>query len=399
MAKVISPFKLRGSIGDLTYYENEFGPQVKGKGGPTEWQVKNLKQFVNTRYNAAEFKRATAASRLLRQGLGSLRHSVKNMRLSGRMIGQMLAALKEDRVHGKGERLVDCGDLSLLAGFEFNHKLSLEDALPLSIANHVAVEPGKVAVNIPAFQLRKKKTLPEDATHYRLVSCILSIDFEKRTFQQDKRVGNLQAMGRKAGAPFCAEQVVQPDNEQGCFWLMGIEFYKMVKDKPVLVKGGALRVMEWIGKAGGNEPVTVVQDVADEVLTEGCDGKDEPIEAVMEEIGAAYREVMEELLAASWERSLLAEADTDIAADEQSAAIPESDVVGVEVKATSHMKPIANEVNAALVIDEDEFEKSLWVLLPVERDRRRAVPTNSIQPVGTVVKNDLLEQRSYEPAL
>lgn len=265
MAKVISPIKLIGSIGDITFFENEYGPQAKSKGGPTEWQVKNLDQFANTRRNATEMKRATAVSRLTRAALGSLRHSVKNIRLSGRMIGQLLDVLQSDPVHDKGERVVASGDLSLLRGFEFNHKLSLDDALPLNVENAYAIEEGRVIIDIPAFRLRKKKALPADATHYRLVSCVLSIDYEKGTYRQDKQVGAFQAMGRKAGAPFCLEQLVQPDNEQGSFWLLGIEFYKMVKEEPVLVKGGALRVMEWIGKAAPVEGMSAVPEVVEEV--------------------------------------------------------------------------------------------------------------------------------------
>ncbi|NII27924.1 hypothetical protein HB364_22765 [Pseudoflavitalea sp. X16] len=379
MAKVISPFKLSGSLGDLTYFENEYGPQVKEKGGPTKWQVKNLDSMANTRHNAAEWKRATAASKLTRLALGSLRHSVKNIKLSGRMIGRLLAVLKADQVHDRGERVVASGDLSLLTGFEFNYKLSLDDALPLNIANCMAVQPGKVAVNIPAFRLRKKKSLPVDATHYRLVSCILTIDFEKRTFRQDKQEGALQAMGRQTGEGFCIEQVVQPDNEQGCFWLMGIEFYKMVNEQPVVVKGGALRVMEWIGQACEEEPVMVVQDVADEVvLTEAYAGKVEPVEAEMEEIGAAYKEAMEEVLAACLERTGFAEADATITAVEQSALFPETDVVEVEATAAAPVEFIADEVDTVLISDDVEFEKSLRVLLPVEGYQRRKASRSSL---------------------
>ncbi|WP_315814265.1 hypothetical protein [Paraflavitalea speifideaquila] len=54
-------------------------------------------------------------------------------------------------------------------------------------------------------------------------------------------------MGRKAGAGFEVEQKVPVVDEQGCSWLVGIVFYKLVGDKARLVKGGVMRVMEWIG--------------------------------------------------------------------------------------------------------------------------------------------------------
>lgn len=277
MAKIQSPFKIRGSVGDMTYFVNEYGQQIKEKGGPTAWQVQHLERFTNTRHNAAEWKRATAASRLVRHALGNLLHSVNNMRLSGRMNKPLLAAIKDDLIHDYGERVVSAGNLSKLSGFEFNHKLLLEDALPLNIENCFSLEAGKLALDVPAFRIRKKKGIPKGATHYRLVSCILSIDFDKRTYHQDKQVSELHAMGRKAGAAFSIEQVVKPVNDQGCYWLMGIEFYKLVNEQPELVRGGALRVMEWtpseprlVGLNGLEGNIERVEDVPVVVAAPAC---------------------------------------------------------------------------------------------------------------------------------
>lgn len=246
MAKIQSPFKIHGSVGDMTYFVNEYGQQVKEKGGPTAWQVKNLERFSNTRRNAAEWKRATAASRLVRQALGDLLRSVKNIRLSGRMNGPLLAVIKADPIHDYGERTVSAGNFSVLSGFEFNHQLLLDDALPFNIEHCFSLAGGQLSLAVPAFRRRKKKGLPKEATHYRLVSCVLSIDFDQRLYHQDKQESALQAMGRKAGSAFTVEQTLQPVYGQGCFWLMGIEFYQLVAGQPTLVRGGALRVMTWI---------------------------------------------------------------------------------------------------------------------------------------------------------
>jgi hypothetical protein len=265
MAKVTGLFKIKGTIGDTSFFENEFGPQVKMKGGPSEWHIENQDSYKNALRNAAEFKRATAAAQLLRAAMGSLRNGVKSMRLNGRMIAPMLQAIKADPVNNWGERMIGSGDLSVMAGFEFNHRLSLDDALPLNVENCYTVEAGKVSLQIPAFRLRKKKALPLQATHYRLVSCMLSVDFEKRRYQREIQESPLLAMGRQAGAPFCAEHVVGASTP-GCFWLLGIEFYTMENDKPKLVKGGALRVMQWMGTACkdavGEVTTAVVEEAA-----------------------------------------------------------------------------------------------------------------------------------------
>jgi hypothetical protein len=242
MAKVIGLFKLKGSIGNMTFYENEFGPQVKMKGGPNEWHIKNQDSYKNTLDNAAEFKRATAAGQLLRTAMGGLMRGVKNMRLCGRMIAPLLQAIKADTVHDRGERVISSGDLSVMTGFEFNHRLSLDDALPLNVENCYTVDAGKVSLQIPAFRIRKKKGLPFEATHYRLVSSLLSVDFEERRYQRDVQESTLLPMGRQAGAAFCAEHALDA-SAPGSFWLVGIEFYTVENNKPKLLKGGAVRVM------------------------------------------------------------------------------------------------------------------------------------------------------------
>ncbi|NII26935.1 hypothetical protein HB364_17730 [Pseudoflavitalea sp. X16] len=342
MAKIIAPYQIKGSTGDTTYYVNEFGQQMKLKGGPTAWQVKHLDSMANTRRNAAEWKRATAASQLMRRALVSLLPSVKNIRLNSRMNGPMLAALKADPIHDWGERVIAAGDLSVLSGFEFNHKLLLDDALPLNIENTYSIEAGKVMINIPAFRLRRKKAIPAEATHYRLVSCVLTIDFEKRSYTCDQQAGSIQAMGRKAGEAFCLEQVVQPANEQGCFWLMGIEFYKLVNDKPKLVRGGALRIMQWIGETNSrevgkpevgevDEPAHVEcfqEEATTKLPVEAVDiAKASPIEFALEEVGPPKGEAPAELAM---------EADS-----------------------------------VALVSPADGFEKSLRILPPVKNEHRR----------------------------
>jgi hypothetical protein len=256
MAKIISPFKISGSLGGMVFYENEFGPQVKTKGGPSDWHMKNHENFKNARHNATEWKRATAGSRLLRAAIGNtLLNGVKNMRLSGRMNAPLLQVIKLDPVHDWGERMINTGNLSLLEGFELNHALSLEDALPLNVENCYTVDADKVLLEIPAFRLRKKKGLPSQATHYRLVSCVLTVDFDQRCYHRDMQTGPLQAMGRKAGAAFNAEHALAASTA-GRFWLLGIEFYTMEKDGPSLVKGGALRIMQWMGPVYTEEAAT-----------------------------------------------------------------------------------------------------------------------------------------------
>jgi hypothetical protein len=247
MAKVKAPFKLKGSIGDLTFYENEYGPQVKTKSSPTKWHMKHHKGFANARRNAAEFKRAGKGALLLRQALGKpLLKGFTTMRLNGRMMRPFVKAVKADPIHEWGERNLVAGDLSGLTGFEFNHTLPLDDALPLNVENHYTIEDGHIRLQLPAVRIRKKDALPETATHYRLVCCLLTLDFATGRYHRELQTSDHLPMGRKAGAAFCAAHTIAADTP-GCCWLLGVEFYKIEDGHPTLLKGGALRVMQWFG--------------------------------------------------------------------------------------------------------------------------------------------------------
>src|SRR5262245_47804437 len=110
MAKVHSPLKLRGAIGDLIFYKNEYGEQVRSKGQPSEWHVEHAESYENARRNAREFAQAMNGAQLLRFATGELYKSIKNIRLSGRMNGALLQVVKSDSVHGRGERRASAGD-------------------------------------------------------------------------------------------------------------------------------------------------------------------------------------------------------------------------------------------------------------------------------------------------
>jgi hypothetical protein len=245
MAKVIAPFKFKGAIGDIVFYENEYGPQARQKGSPTEWHIKHQDSFKNAHRTGAEWKRATAAAKLLRCAAGGLLKSVTGMGTNGHFNKALLSTIKADKIHGLGERVIGSGNPGLLTGLELSYKLSLDDALPLNPEHCFRMEDGKISLQVPAFWLRKKKALPGTATHYRLVSAVLRIDFEKNDYDRDIKAGPLQAMGRKAGEAFSVEHLLAEDTVDR-FWLLGIEFYRMENEKAKLVRGGALRVMQWV---------------------------------------------------------------------------------------------------------------------------------------------------------
>ncbi len=224
---------------------------AKEKTGPSKERIKRAASFANTRRNNAEFAIAGKATKVFRAAMGNLRDGVTDRYLAGRINAWLYKGVRADQVHQWGERRLEVGDVSLLEGFELNRKLALDDLLPLNLSDCCDVSNSQVQVSMDGFRLRRAdKDVPKAATHFRLVSAMLYVDFRKGTYTRDIKEGKLSAVGRKCSDEFVAEHGVAPLNGQIAFWLLGIEFYAMTDKGLVIVRGGALRCMKVVQ---GNE--------------------------------------------------------------------------------------------------------------------------------------------------
>ncbi|MDF2188606.1 hypothetical protein [Paraflavitalea sp. CAU 1676] len=244
MARYYGPVEIRGSIGGMTYYTNEEGRFAKEKSSPRKHRMKHGEEFMVSRRYSSEFRGATAVTQQLCAAMGNLKKGVRSMRQSSRITAWLLGVAHTDPVSDWGERKVWLGDLSQLQGFDFNHQLALDDALPVNLWNSCRVEAGKAIVQMPGFRLRRKKMVPKDATHFRMVSAVIYLDAGKKTFRKDQKSAELCAIGNKQGPAFEVEHTIEAGAHQLLFWLVGIEYYGLnKKNKLDILKGGAVRVM------------------------------------------------------------------------------------------------------------------------------------------------------------
>ena len=66
MAKQEGLIKLKGTVGDLSFYKTKDGHLARMKGGVDAERIKNDPAFERTRENGAEFGRSGKAGKLLR---------------------------------------------------------------------------------------------------------------------------------------------------------------------------------------------------------------------------------------------------------------------------------------------------------------------------------------------
>jgi len=87
MARQKGIIKLKGTVGDLTFYKSIDGYLVREKGGVEASRIASDPAFVRTRENNAEFGNATQAGKLLRDTVRSLSMPSTMMTKSRHCIG------------------------------------------------------------------------------------------------------------------------------------------------------------------------------------------------------------------------------------------------------------------------------------------------------------------------
>jgi hypothetical protein len=243
MAKVVSLFKIRGTIGDLTFRETKSGTVAGLKPGPTREQVLTSDRFDQTRRNAGEFKGAIKDATLLRRALGDAINGVRHSLLNSQMNKLLHRVAKQDGQNDYGSRHAAAGNISLLAGFDFNHELSLDKALPVKLQHNMDAATGVLQLELPSFIARRKKEFPKEATHFRIVSCGAIVDFAHDCYSNTIKTSDLLPLGKKTPDVICLEHRLKAGPGEVLLQVAGIQFYKVVNGKEELLKGGAMKVL------------------------------------------------------------------------------------------------------------------------------------------------------------
>jgi len=174
MARQESFLKLKGRVGDLTFYKSGGKYLARTKGGIDGDRIKNDPRFARTRENGQEFLRAVKAGKLLRDAFREQLYLSTDRGMSGRLSSVFSKIVKSDEVSVRGERNVMGGDVAMLTGFEFNAKSNLKNIFTEGYG--ASITEGVAELLIDAFNpssIRK----PEGATHAQFVTVAGFFDF------------------------------------------------------------------------------------------------------------------------------------------------------------------------------------------------------------------------------
>jgi hypothetical protein len=250
MARQKGIIKLKGTIGDITFYKTKDGHLAREKGGIEASRIKNDPAFQRTRENGSEFGRAGTAGKILRTSLRSLLVNSADGRMVSRLTQAMVKVIQADMISVRGLRNVIDGEAELLTGFEFNIRGKLGTSLFAPFVAVIDRSSGAISVDLDSFIPANMIAAPSGTTHYKIISAGAEIDFEAETFVEAHSETAILPWDAVATVPISQVNAVTPGSTKPLFLALGVEFYQEVNGQMYALKNGAYNPLALVQVSG-----------------------------------------------------------------------------------------------------------------------------------------------------
>jgi hypothetical protein len=249
MARQKGIIKLKGKIGDISFYKTQDGHLAREKGGVDASRIANDPAFVRTRENGAEFGSSAGSGKVLRDALRTMLMTASDNRVTSRLTKLMTDIKNLDATSVRGKRTVGTAIIlptakSLLKGFNFNSKAILGGVLykpyAVNTATGVITINGLVPINDIAY--------PAGATHVTIKGAWAKIDFVAGAFDvQFSNDVNLAIDGVLTNA--ILTPALAPVGAGTDVFLLLIEFLQEVNAVQYSLKNGAYNALSIVDVA------------------------------------------------------------------------------------------------------------------------------------------------------
>ena len=243
MARQKGIIKLKGTIGDISFYKTQDGHLAREKGGVDASRIANDPAFIRTRENGAEFGASAGSGKLLRDAFRNLMMSASDGRVTSRLTKVMSDVKNADLTSARGNRTVGVGILTpdgkaLLKGFNFN-KLAILGGV---LFKPYAVAPATGEITIANLVPVNNIAAPAGATHFSLTSAFANVDFVGGLYDvQLSNVVNLPIDGTSTNVVLTP--VAVPAGAGVNFYLLMIEFFQEINGIQYSLKNGAYNAL------------------------------------------------------------------------------------------------------------------------------------------------------------
>lgn len=250
MARQKGLIKLKGTMGDITFYRTKDGYMAREKTSITGDRLRNDPAFQRTRENMAEFGRAGKAGKVLRGSFQSLLRNVSDSRMVSRLTKEMMKVIQLDAVNPRGQRNVIDGEAELLDGFEFNINAKLDTTLSTPFTGTLDRAAGEATIEIDPFVPAESIAAPEGSTHYKIVSGGTDIDFESGLFVSKVSETEILPLNAPTDEAIQLQNALPADSTNPQFLLLGISFYQEVNGTFYELKNGAFNALKIVKVSG-----------------------------------------------------------------------------------------------------------------------------------------------------
>ena len=250
MARQKGIIKLKGTIGDITFYKTQDGHLAREKGGIDASRIASDPAFQRTRENGSEFGRAGKAGKILRLALRTLLINSADSRMVSRLTQSMVKVIQADTISERGLRNVIDGEAELLTGFEFNIRGKLETSLFAPYIGTIDRVNGDIAIELNSFIPANMIAAPGGTTHFKITSAGAEIDFEAETFVSTNSETAILPWDMTPTGLIGHVNSVTPNSTKPLFLALGVEFYQEVNGRMYPLKNGAYNPLSLVQVSG-----------------------------------------------------------------------------------------------------------------------------------------------------
>lgn len=250
MAKQSAIIPFEGTLGNITFYKTEDGYHVKRKSAISKKRLATDPAFQRTRENGAEFGTAGRGCKALRMALQELLKNASDSKLISRLTRDMLRVLQADTVNPRGKRRIADGDLELLSGFDFNLSGKLSATLSAPFSTGIDRAAGNLSISIPSFVPDRMLQVPAGATHYRINTAGVGVDFEQKKHEGEVQHTAVLPWNDQASAAVTLNHAVTAGTGLPLFLVMGIEFYQEMNGGLYPLKDASFNCLSLVAVSG-----------------------------------------------------------------------------------------------------------------------------------------------------
>ncbi|MDI1307008.1 MAG: hypothetical protein PSX42_19445 [bacterium] len=250
MARQKGIIKLKGTIGDITFYKTKDGHLAREKGGIDASRIANDPAFQRTRENGSEFGRAGKAGKTLRTALRTLLLNSADSRMVSRLTQTMVKVIQADLTNERGLRNVIDGEAELLVGFEFNIGGKLGTTLFAPFVGAIDRVTGEITVDLASFIPANMIAAPSGTTHFKIISAGAEIDFEAEVFVTTNSETAILPWDMTPTVAINHLNTVTPNSTKPLFLALGVEFYQEVNGRMYPLKNGSYNPLALVQVSG-----------------------------------------------------------------------------------------------------------------------------------------------------